>query len=225
VLDLTSAASEKHGLDTSRLTNHLHQHDLPEGVSFGASVAVDCETMGLNHLRDRLCLIQLSGGDGNSHLVQFPGPSPTVPYRAPRLTALLTDPNVTKIFHFARFDVAAIKHYLGVDCTPVYCTKIASRLTRTFTDRHSLKDLCRELLGVDISKQQQSSDWGAAKLTQEQIDYAASDVLHLHALRAKLDEMLAREGRTELAQACFRFLPYRSKLDLAGWAAEDIFAH
>lgn len=207
------------------MTNHLYQHDLPEGVRFGASVAVDCETMGLNHLRDRLCLIQLSGGDGNAHLVQFPGPSATLPYRAPRLAALLADPNVTKLFHFARFDVAAIQHYLGVDCAPVYCTKIASRLTRTFTDRHSLKDLCRDLLGIEISKQQQSSDWGAAKLTQEQIDYAASDVLHLHGLKAKLDQMLAREGRSDLAQACFQFLPYRATLDLAGWGSDDIFAH
>jgi ribonuclease D len=206
------------------LTNYLHQHDLPEGVEFGASVAVDSETMGLRHLRDRLCLIQLSGGDGNAHLVQFPGPS-TRPYQAPRLAALLADPKVTKLFHFARFDLAAIKHYLGVDCGPVYCTKIASRLTRTFTDRHGLKDLCRDLIGVEISKQQQSSDWGAAKLTQEQIEYAASDVLYLHRLKAKLDEMLAREGRTALAEACFRFLPQRASLDLAGWAEEDIFAH
>lgn len=207
------------------MTNFLHQHDLPEGVSFGASVAIDCETMGLNHLRDRLCLIQLSSGDGNAHLVQFPGPSPTRPYPAPRLKALLADPQVTKLFHFARFDLAAVKHYLGVDCGPVYCTKIASRLVRTFTDRHSLKDLCRELIGVDLSKQQQSSDWGAATLTKEQVDYAASDVLYLHALRAKLDDMLIREGRMELAEACFRFLPYRATLDLAGWAADDIFAH
>jgi ribonuclease D len=207
------------------LTNTLHQHDLPEGIDFGASVAVDCETMGLKHQRDRLCLIQLSGGDGNAHLVQFPGPSASIPYHAPRLAALLADPKVTKLFHFARFDVAAIKRYLGVDCAPVYCTKIASKLTRTFTDRHGLKDLCRDLIGVEISKQQQSSDWGAAKLTAEQIEYAASDVLYLHRLRTKLDEMLAREGRTELAEACFRFLPHRAGLDLAGWPEEDIFAH
>lgn len=207
------------------MTNFLHQHDLPEGLDFGTSVAIDCETMGLNHLRDRLCLIQLSSGDGNAHLVQFPGPNPARPYHTPRLKALLSDPNVTKMFHFARFDIAAVKHYLGVDCSPVYCTKIASRLIRTFTDRHSLKDLCRELIGVDLSKQQQSSDWGAATLSKEQIDYAASDVLYLHALRAKLDDMLIREGRMELAQACFRFLPYRATLDLAGWAADDIFAH
>ncbi len=206
------------------MTNFLHQHDLPDGVSFGASVAIDSETMGLRHLRDRLCVIQLSSGDGNAHLVQFPGPT-AQPYDAPRLKALLSDPNVTKLFHFARFDIAAIKYYLGVDCTPVYCTKIASKLVRTFTDRHGLKDLCRDLLGVEISKQQQSSDWGAATLTKEQIDYAASDVLHLHALRAKLDEMLVREGRMELAQACFRFLPHRAALDLAGWAEDDIFAH
>lgn len=206
------------------MTNFLHQHDLPEGVSFGASVAIDCETMGLNHLRDRLCLIQLSAGDGHAHLVQFPGPTAR-PYHAPRLTALLADPNVTKLFHFGRFDIAAVKHYLGAECAPVYCTKIASKLTRTFTDRHGLKDLCRDLIGVDISKQQQSSDWGAATLTKEQLDYAASDVLYLHALKAKLDEMLIREGRMELAQACFRFLPYRASLDLAGWAEDDIFAH
>lgn len=206
------------------MANHLHQNDLPAGLSFGTSVAVDCETMGLRHARDRLCLVQLSAGDGDCHLVQFPGPMER-PYKAPRLAALMADPHVTKLFHFARFDIAAIQHYLGVTCAPVYCTKIASRLTRTFTDRHSLKDLCRDLLGVEISKQQQSSDWGAAKLTPEQVDYAASDVLHLHALRAKLDAMLLREGRTDMAEACFRFLPTRAQLDLAGWAEEDIFTH
>jgi ribonuclease D len=206
------------------LANYLHQNDLPDDVDFGASVAVDSETMGLRHMRDRLCLVQLSAGDGNCHLVQFPGPIER-PYSAPNLARLMADPGVTKIFHFARFDVAAIKYYLGVDCASVYCTKIASRLTRTFTDRHSLKDLCRELVGVDLSKQQQSSDWGAAKLTPEQLDYAASDVLYLHAIKAKLDAMLLREGRMELAEACFRFLPTRANLDIAGWAEDDIFAH
>jgi ribonuclease D len=200
---------------------HLHRGDLPAGLSFGASVAIDTETMGLDPHRDRLCLVQLSAGDGVSHLVQFAAGA----YDAPRLKALLTDPAVLKIFHFGRFDIAMLWHYLGVAARPVYCTKIASRLTRTFTDRHGLKDLCRDLLGVELSKQQQSSDWGAAELSDEQLRYAASDVLHLHALKAKLDEMLKREGRTDLAQACFEFLPSRARLDLAGWAAEDIFAH
>ncbi len=199
----------------------LHSGDLPEGIDFGDVVAVDSETMGLNPLRDRLCLVQLSAGDGTCHLVQFRDDS----FEAPRLKALFADPAVTKLFHFARFDLAAIEHYLGVICRPVYCTKIASRLVRTYTDRHGLKDLCRELLGQDMSKQQQSSDWGAAKLSDEQLRYAASDVLYLHKLRARLDEMLAREGRAELAQACFEFLPYRAALDLAGWADEDILAH
>ena len=200
---------------------HLHQGDLPDGLTFGASVAIDTETMGLNPLRDRLCLVQLSAGDGVCHLVQFRGGD----FDAPNLKALLTDPAVTKLFHFARFDLAALKHYLQIDCGPVYCTKIASKLTRTFTDRHGLKDLCRELLGKELSKQQQSSDWGAADLTQEQLKYAASDVLYLHEIRARLDEMLAREGRSELAQSCFAFLPTRSDLDLAGWDEVDIFAH
>ena len=207
------------------MANYLHQNDLPDGLSFGSSVAVDSETMGLRHLRDRLCLVQLSAGDGDCHLVQFPGPIAERPYKAPNLSALMANPDVTKIFHFARFDVAAVKYYLGVECTPVYCTKIASRLVRTFTDRHSLKDLCRELTGTDLSKQQQSSDWGAAKLTPEQLDYAASDVLYLHAIKAKLDAMLSREGRMELAEACFRFLPARATLDIGGWADDDIFAH
>ncbi len=200
---------------------HLHQGDLPDGLTFGASVAIDTETMGLNPLRDRLCLVQLSAGDGVCHLVQFRGGV----FDAPNLKALLTDPAVTKLFHFARFDLAALKHYLQVDCSPVYCTKIASKLTRTFTDRHGLKDLCRELLGKELSKQQQSSDWGAADLTQEQLKYAASDVLYLHEIRARLDEMLAREGRSDLAKSCFAFLPTRSGLDLAGWDEVDIFAH
>ena len=199
----------------------LSQGDLPDGVRFGAAVAVDTETMGLKPHRDRLCLVQLSGGNGDAHIVRFaPGR-----YDAPRLKALMTDPAVLKIFHFARFDVAMIRQFLGVMPQPIYCTKIASRLCRTFTDRHGLKDLCRDLLSVELSKEQQSSDWGAAELTQAQLKYAASDVLHLHALRAKLDEMLAREGRRELAEACFRFLPTRAQLDLGGWAEEDIFAH
>jgi ribonuclease D len=199
----------------------LSQGDLPDGVRFGAAVAIDTETMGLRPHRDRLCLVQLSGGNGDAQIVRFPAGR----YDAPRLRALLIDPNVLKIFHFARFDIAVIKQFLGVMPQPIYCTKIASRLCRTFTDRHGLKDLCRDLLNVELSKEQQSSDWGAAELTQAQLKYAASDVLHLHALRAKLDEMLAREGRRELAEACFRFLPTRAQLDLSGWPEEDIFAH
>lgn len=199
----------------------LHQNDLPEGLDFGDAVAVDTETTGLSLTRDRLCLIQLSGGDGNCHLVQFSGGS----FEAPNLTALLGDPQVLKIFHYARFDLAMIRRFLGVECWPVYCTKIASRLVRTYTDRHGLRDLARELLGVELSKQQQSSDWGAATLTQEQLEYAASDVRHLHRLREALDAMLLREGRRELAQACFDFLPVRASLDLGGWQAEDIFSH
>jgi ribonuclease D len=199
----------------------LHEGDLPESVRFGNSIAVDTETMGLNSHRDRLCLVQLSGGDGNCHIVRFARGQ----YAAPRLKALLADPAVLKIFHFGRFDVAAVRAYLGVWATPLYCTKIASKLCRTFTDRHGLKDLCRELLNIELSKEQQTSDWGAPELTQAQLKYAASDVLHLHALKAKLDEMLVREGRRELAEACFRFLPSRAELDLAGWPDEDIFAH
>ena len=200
---------------------HLHRGDLPSGLSWGAAVAVDTETMGLHPGRDRLCLVQLSAGDGVSHLVQI-APGQT---EAPLLTALLTDPQVLKLFHFARFDLGALKHALGVGVAPVYCTKIASRLARTFTDRHGLKDLAKDLLNVELSKQQQSSDWGAAELSTEQLRYAAADVLHLHRLKQRLDEMLAREGRTELAQACFDFLPVRVELDLRGWAADDIFAH
>jgi ribonuclease D len=203
------------------VTIHLHQGDLPAGLSFGESVAIDTETMGLDPHRDRLCLAQLSSGDGVAHLVQFAAGA----YDAPQLKALLSDPAVLKIFHFGRFDIAMLLRHLGVLAAPVYCTKIASRLTRTFTDRHGLKDLCRDLLGIELSKQQQSSDWGAAELSDEQLRYAAADVLHLHALRAKLDEMLARERRTDLARACFDFLPSRARLDLAGWEAEDIFAH
>jgi len=198
----------------------LHRGDMPADLSFGDAVAVDTETMGLNPNRDRLCLVQLSGGDGTAHLVQLePGQ-----YAAPNLRRLLTDPKIVKIFHFARFDIAALKRYLGVVTAPVYCTKTASRLARTFTDRHGLKDLAKELLGVELSKQQQSSDWGAGGLSDEQLKYAASDVLYLHRLRARLDEMLAREGRFELAQECFRFLPTRALLDLSGWT-EDIFQH
>ncbi len=200
---------------------HLHQNDLPAGLSFGDSVAIDTETMGLQLARDRLCLIQLSAGDGECHLVQFRGGN----YNAPNLKALLTDQKVLKLYHFARFDLAVIQRNLGVTGGPVYCTKIASRLVRTFTDKHGLKDLCRDLLGVDISKQMQSSDWGADKLSDEQQRYAASDVLHLHRLREALDTMLAREGRDDLAAACFGFLPARAALDLRGWAEIDIFAH
>lgn len=203
------------------MTITLHKGDLPKGLSFGSSVAIDTETMGLNPARDRLCLIQLSAGDGNAHLVQFAAGE----YDAPNLKALLRDQKLLKIFHFGRFDIASIKAYLNVECTPAYCTKIASRLGRTFTDKHSLKELCKELLGVELSKQQQSSDWGAATLSEEQLAYAASDVLYLHKLKDKLDEMVKREGRTELAQAAFDFLPVRATLDLEGWADVDIFAH
>ena len=203
------------------MSNHLHRGDLPEGVSFGASVAVDTETMGLNPERDRLCLVQLSASDGEVHLVQLAQND----YAAPNLRALLGDAAVLKLFHFARFDVAMIRRYLETDCAPVYCTKIASKLVRTFTDRHGLKDLCRDLIGVEISKQQQSSDWGAQTLSEAQLGYAASDVLHLHAIKDVLDEMLAREGRTAHAQACFDFLPTRVALDLGGWPDTDIFEH
>jgi ribonuclease D len=199
----------------------LSQGDLPEGVRFGAAVAVDTETMGLNPHRDRLCLVQLSGGNGDAHIVRLP----LGQYDAPRLKALMADTSVLKIFHFARFDIAVIKQFLGVMPQPIYCTKIASRLCRTFTDRHGLKDLCRDLLNVELSKEQQSSDWGAPELTPAQLKYAASDVLHLHALKEKLDAMLVREGRVEVAQSCFDFLPTRAALDLAGWEDVDIFAH
>jgi ribonuclease D len=200
---------------------HLHIGDLPASVTFDGDLAVDTEAMGLNNLRDRLCLVQISDGKGDEHLVQFlPGE-----YNAPNLCKLLTDPTKVKMFHFARFDVAIMQHYLGVTTAPIYCTKIASRLTRTFTDRHGFKDLCRDLLAQDVSKQQQTSDWGQPTLTPEQQEYAASDVRHLHRLREKLDVMLAREHRTELAQECFKFLPTRAKLDLAGWPETDIFSH
>ncbi len=199
----------------------LHRGDLPADLSFGPTVAIDTETMGLNPHRDRLCLVQLSAGDGNAHLVQMP----RGPYKAPHLAALLADPKVLKLFHFGRFDIAMLEHALGVRCEPVYCTKIAARLTRTFTDRFGLKDLCKELLGVDLSKQQQTSDWGADALSEEQLAYAASDVLYLHALKAKLDALLQREGRSELAAAAFQFLPTRARLDVAGWPDVDIFEH
>ncbi|MDE3059642.1 MAG: ribonuclease D [Pseudomonadota bacterium] len=203
------------------MTNYLHKGDLPESVKLAGDLAVDTEAMGLNNRRDRLCVVQVSDGNGDAHLVQFAPDE----YNAPHLISLLTDPDRIKIFHFARFDLAIMRLYLGVPVMPVYCTRTASRLVRTYTDRHGYKDICRELLGVDISKQQQTSDWGTDTLSQEQIDYAATDVLHLHKLKAKLDVMLAREGRTELAQATFDFLPWRAELDLAGWGNEDIFAH
>lgn len=214
----SAGASQQSASDMSHL---LHRGDIPEGLAFGSAVAVDTETMGLNPHRDRLCLVQLSAGDGNAHLVQFAPDD----YEAPHLRRLLADPAVLKLFHFARFDLAMLYRYLGVMPRPVYCTKIASRLARTFTDKHGLRDLCKDLLGVDLSKQQQSSDWGAPSLSEEQLRYAASDVLHLHALRARLDAMLARENRTELARSCFDFLPTRALLDLEGWAEQDIFAH
>ncbi|MBL6939649.1 MAG: ribonuclease D [Alphaproteobacteria bacterium] len=199
----------------------LHKGDLPDGLDLGPLVAIDSETLGLNYFRDRLCLVQLSAGDNVCHAVQFaPGE-----YAAPNLKTLLTDPTVTKLFHFARFDVAMFRRYVGVRTAPIYCTKIASKLVRTYTDKHGLKDLVRELLGVDLSKEQQSSDWGAPELTEKQLAYAANDVAYLHRLKEVLDAMLAREHRTELAKACFDFLPSRSELDLAGWAEEDIFAH
>lgn len=203
------------------MTIRLHRGDLPDLSGYSDSVAIDTETMGLDPRRDRLCVVQLSPGDGTADVVQIPLGTPD----APNLKRLLGDPAVLKIFHFARFDLAVLSNALGVMPSPIYCTKIVSRLTRTYSDRHGLKDLTRELLGIEVSKQQQSSDWGADALTEPQVAYAASDVLHLHALKAKLDVMLAREGRAELAQACFRFLPDRARLDLAGWVQEDIFAH
>ncbi len=203
------------------MTNHLHQNDLPEDLDLGPIVAIDCETMGLIPQRDRLCLVQMSSGDGDAHLVQIAKGQT----EAPRLTAMLADPNVLKLFHFGRFDIAVMQHAFGVLATPVWCTKIASKLVRTYTDRHGLKNLTDELLGVDISKQQQSSDWGAANLSKAQIDYAASDVLYLHRMREKLIERLEREGRLAMAQAAFDFLPARATLDLAGWPETDIFAH
>jgi ribonuclease D len=203
------------------LANHLHIGDLPDDLDFGASVAIDCETMGLNPHRDRLCVVQLSSGDGHAHLVQI-APGQT---RAPNLERVLADPEVLKIFHFGRFDIAALLNAFGVRATPVYCTKIASKLCRTYTDRHGLKYLLDEMLGIDVSKQQQMSDWGAESLTEAQLAYAASDVLYLHRLKDRLDHQLAREGRTALAEECFRFLPARAELDLRGWPEIDVFAH
>lgn len=203
------------------MANYLYKNDLPDGLDLGSIVAIDCETMGLNPHRDRLCLIQMSGGDGNCHLVQVEKGQT----EAPNLCKMLTDPNVLKLLHFGRFDIAAMYHAFGALAEPVYCTKIASKMVRTFTDRHGLKNLLQELVGVDISKHQQQSDWGAEVLSEGQLDYAASDVLYLHQLKEVLDQRLAREGRTEMAQACFDFLPTRAKLDLAGWPEVDIFAH
>ena len=203
------------------MSNFLYQGDLPDNLDLGPVVAIDCETMGLNPHRDRLCLVQMSGGDGNSHLVQVALGQD----QAPNLCRMLQDPKVLKLFHFGRFDIAALYHAFGALTAPVYCTKIASKLTRTYTDRHGLKNLLQELLSVDISKQQQSSDWGADELSDAQVDYAASDVLYLHQLREALNIRLAREGRTEIAQRCFDFLPTRAQLDLAGWPEIDIFAH
>jgi ribonuclease D len=203
------------------MTIRLHRGDLSDLTAYGAVVAVDTETLGLNPHRDRLCLVQLSPGDGSADVVQIPAGKAA----SPNLVRLLSDPKKLKLFHFARFDLAVLYKTYGVMAGPVYCTKIASKLTRTYTDKHGLKDLVRELLGIDLSKQQQSSDWGAAALTEAQLAYAAADVLHLHALKARLDQMLLRENRTALAEACFRFLPTRVELDLGGWADEDIFAH
>jgi ribonuclease D len=203
------------------MTIRLHRGDLPDLSRFGGVVAIDTETLGLNPQRDRLCVVQLSAGDGSADIVQMPRGDT----EAPNLVKLLTDPNRLKLFHFARFDLAVLANAFGVMPSPVYCTKIASRIARTYTDKHGLKDLVKEVLGQELSKQQQSSDWGAEALTEAQIAYAASDVLYLHALREKLDEMLRREGRAELAEACFRFLPHRAQLDLAGFAEQDLFAH
>tara|TARA_R110002095_G_C4138846_1_gene228378 strand:- start:26 stop:670 length:645 start_codon:yes stop_codon:yes gene_type:complete len=210
----------RRGIEIS-MTNTLYQNDLPDDLDMGPIVAIDCETMGLNPHRDRLCVVQLSGGDGHAHLVQIAKGQTD----APNLCALLENPDVLKLFHFGRFDIAAMLNAFGALTAPVYCTKIASRLIRTYTDRHGLAKLLQELLSVDISKQQQSSDWGADTLTPAQLDYAASDVLYLHKLREKLNEMLVREGRMEIAQACFDFLPMRAQLDLEGWPETDIFAH
>jgi ribonuclease D len=203
------------------VTIHQHDGDLPDGLDLGPEVAIDSETMGLRLGRDPLCVVQLSSGDGDSHIVRFRRPA----YDAPNIKRLLTDPAVLKLFHFGRFDIAMFALHLGVTTAPVYCTKIASKLARTYTDRHGLKDVVRELMGVDLSKAQQSSDWGAERLSPEQLAYAASDVAYLHGLRTRLDAMLEREGRMELARACFEFLPWRAKLDVAGWEDVDIFAH
>lgn len=203
------------------MTVYFHEGDLPDDLDLGPEVAIDSETMGLRFRRDPLCVVQLSSGDGNAHVVRLNRPA----YDCPNLKRLLADPKVLKIFHFGRFDIGMFELHLEVEVAPVYCTKIASKLARTYTDRHGLKDVAKELAGVDMSKAQQSSDWGSAELSQAQLDYAASDVLYLHAIKARLNEMLVREGRMELAQACFDFLPVRSRLDLAGWDEIDIFAH
>ena len=203
------------------MANFLHKNDLPDNLDLGKVVAIDCETMGLHPHRDRLCLVQLSSGDGNAHMVQISQTQTT----APNLVAMLTNPDVLKLFHFGRFDIAVMLHRFGAVTAPVYCTKIASKLVRTYTDRHGLKNLLQEILDTDISKQQQSSDWGAKTLTKAQLAYAASDVLYLHKLKSALDEMLAREGRSDMAAACFDFLPQRAALDLAGWPDVDIFSH
>lgn len=203
------------------MTNHLHLNDLPDGLDLGPVVAIDCETMGLNPVRDRLCVIQMSAGDGDAHLVQIARGQT----EAPNLCRMLENPAVLKLFHYGRFDIAAMYNAFGALAAPVWCTKIASRLVRTYTDRHGLRNLTQELIGVDISKQQQMSDWGATELTAAQLDYAASDVLYLHRLRDRLTERLEREGRMDLAQSCFDFLPTRARLDLAGWPDTDIFAH
>jgi ribonuclease D len=211
---------------TANATIHLHRHDLPDGLDLGPVVAVDTEAMGLNPHRDRLCLVQISAGDGQAHLVQIiPQALGGHGYNAPNLARMMADPAVTKLMHFARFDVALLQHALGVTVAPVKCTKIAAKLTRTFTDRHGLRDLCKELIGVEISKQQQTSDWGAVELTAEQLTYAASDVLYLHALWARLEALLKREDRLELAEACYEFLPARCRLDVLGYEDPDIFAH
>lgn len=203
------------------MANYLYQNDLPDDLDLGSVVAIDCETMGLNPHRDRLCLIQMSGGDGNCHLIQVSKGQT----EAPNLVAMLENPDVLKLFHFGRFDIAALMHTFGATTAPVYCTKIASKLVRTFTDRHGLKTLLQDMVKVDISKHQQQSDWGAETLTDAQLDYAASDVLYLHKLREKFDVMLAREGRTQMAEACFDFLPMRARLDISGWPEQDIFSH
>jgi ribonuclease D len=203
------------------MTVYLHEGDLPDGLDLGPEVAIDSETMGLRYRRDPLCVVQLSSGDGDAHVVRLNRPA----YDCPNLKRLMADRKVLKIFHFGRFDIAMVELYLGVETGPVYCTKIASKLARTYTDRHGLKDVAREMAGIDLSKAQQSSDWGAPQLSQAQLDYAASDVLHLHVIMRRLNEMLVREGRMELAQACFDFLPVRARLDLAGWEEMDIFAH
>ena len=208
-------------MKTKKPAVEVHRGDLPKGLDFGRAVAVDSESQGLHPHRDRLCMVQLSAGDGTAHLVHFPEPD----FAAPNLKAVLADKRVTKIFHYARFDIGIIRQYLGVMPTPIYCTKIASRLVRTYTDRHGLKDLCKELLGIELSKEQQLSDWAAEKLSPAQVHYAAADVLHLHELKEKLDAMLAREDRARLAESCFTFLPVRAELDRAGFEAEDLFAH